>query len=89
MKLSTFSLQLAAFPGALTVAGAQAERRDSTGGCCKFKITSGGAFVCPAGQLEDGQIRLNGTYATSTFCIGADGGFTDQNGFGCIVTGLF
>jgi hypothetical protein len=86
MKLSTLSLRLAATLGILPLNSARAEQKDESG-CCKFTISSGGSFVCPAGQLEDGQIRLNGTYHTSTFCIGPDGGITDENGFGCIVTG--
>lgn len=56
-------------------------------GCCKFTLSSAGPFNCPAGQLSDGQIRLNGTEPTSTFCISPDGKITDQAGFGCIVTG--
>ncbi|KAG4428503.1 hypothetical protein IFR05_016014 [Cadophora sp. M221] len=52
---------------------------------CAFSIESAGSFACPAGQLSDGQIRLNGTEETSTFYIDGDG-ITDLNGFGCIVT---
>jgi hypothetical protein len=26
---------------------------------CSFEITSSGSFECPAGELSDGQIRLN------------------------------
>lgn len=80
------ALQLAVALGALPLISAYTKRGDESG-CCKFTITSSGAFACPAGQLPDGQIRLNGTYDTSTFCISPDGGITDQNGFGCIVTG--
>lgn len=61
---------------------------DDTGSdCCKFTISSSGSFACPAGELSDGQIRLNGTYDTATFCIDKQGGITDSHGFGCIVTG--
>jgi hypothetical protein len=59
--------------------------RGNTG--CGFEITSSGSFACTAGQLPDGQIRLNGTEATATFYIDANGGITDSKGFGCIVTG--
>ncbi|KAI9167988.1 transcriptional regulatory protein [Paramyrothecium foliicola] len=55
-------------------------------GCCKFSLSSPECFPKRAGQLEDGQIRFNGSYPESTFCLGKDGGITDQNGFGCIVT---
>ena len=59
----------------------------STSDCCEFTISSTvGNFDCPAGELLDGQIRLNGTYDTSTFCISPAGGITNARGFGCIVT---
>ncbi|KAK4450978.1 hypothetical protein QBC34DRAFT_447939 [Podospora aff. communis PSN243] len=54
--------------------------------CCKFTLSSTGEFDCPAGELLDGQIRLNGTYDTSTFCLDSQGGITNSRGFGCIVT---
>jgi hypothetical protein len=63
--------------------------QDSGSGCCKFTLSSSGPFSCPAGQLPDGQIRLNGSEPTSTFCIDKNGKITDQNGFGCIITGEF
>src|ERR1700726_2755801 len=53
---------------------------------CSFTISSP-EFPHPAGELPDGQIRLNGTEGTATFYIDAHGGITDSNGFGCIVTG--
>jgi hypothetical protein len=59
------------------------------GDCCKFTLSSKGSFSCPAGQLSDGQIRLNGSEPESTFCIDSQGGITDENGYGCIVTGKF
>lgn len=61
----------------------------ATGGddCCNITLSSPACFTDPAGQLPDGQIRFNGSYPTSTFCLSKDGGLTDQNGFGCIVTG--
>lgn len=52
---------------------------------CGFTLTSSGSFACPAGQLPDGQIRLNGTEDTATFYYSNDG-IIDSNGFGCIVT---
>ncbi|KAH9224806.1 hypothetical protein DL95DRAFT_452541 [Leptodontidium sp. 2 PMI_412] len=52
---------------------------------CAFSIAPAGSFACPAGQLLDGQVRLNGTEETSTFYIDGDG-ITDSSGFGCIVT---
>jgi hypothetical protein len=53
---------------------------------CAFTI-SFSEFANPAGELPDGQIRLNGTEGMATFYINANGGITDSNGFGCIVTG--
>ena len=52
---------------------------------CGFTISSSGSFACPAGQLPDGQIRLNGTEDTATFYF-SNGGITNSKGFGCIVT---
>ncbi|CZR63611.1 uncharacterized protein PAC_13508 [Phialocephala subalpina] len=61
----------------------------SAGGndCCRFTLSSKGLFSCPARQLPDGQIRLNGSEPESTFCLDSKGGITDQNSNGCIVTG--
>jgi hypothetical protein len=56
------------------------------GNRCSFTLSSSGSFACPAGQLPDGQIRLNGTEDSAAFYI-SDGGITDSKGFGCIVTG--
>lgn len=55
--------------------------------CCNISLSSPACFADPAGQLPDGQIRFNGSYPSSTFCLHKDGGLTDQKGFGCIVTG--
>lgn len=60
---------------------------DAGSNCCKFTLSSPKQFDCPAGELLDGQIRLNGTYETSTFCLDKEGGITNSRGFGCIVTG--
>jgi len=59
---------------------------DFSSNCCKFTLSSTGGFDCPAGELLDGQIRLNGTYDSSTFCLDKEGGITNSRGFGCIVT---
>lgn len=65
------------------------KKRGNSGGSsgCSFTLLSSGSFSCPAGQLPDGQIRLNGTEDTASFYLQAGGGFTDHNGYGCIVTG--
>ncbi|KAH8891255.1 hypothetical protein GQ53DRAFT_765372 [Thozetella sp. PMI_491] len=58
---------------------------DAGGSGCTFSISSTGGIACPAGQLSDGQIRLNGTEPTAEFTIN-DGQITDASGRGCIVT---
>ena len=63
------------------------QAQNTTGSCCKFTISSPSGFPSPAGQLDDGQIRFNGTYPPASFCLGNDGGITDAQGKGCIVTG--
>lgn len=55
-------------------------------GSCTFSISSTGGIACPAGQLADGQIRLNGSEPTAYFTI-SNGQITDSSGRGCIVTG--
>ncbi|KAM0812569.1 hypothetical protein AB5N19_12560 [Seiridium cardinale] len=85
MKLA--DLVLVASLVASASAGSQLRRgTSSASGCCKFTLSAGAPFSCPAGQLPDGQIRLNGSEPTSTFCIDQGGKITDQNGYGCIVT---
>jgi hypothetical protein len=53
---------------------------------CAFTLSSSAGIDCPASQLSDGQIRLNGTEDIATFYI-SDGKITDSQGRGCIVTG--
>lgn len=57
-----------------------------SGSSCVFTITASGGIACPAGELEDGQIRLNGSYPAANFTL-SNGGITDSTGKGCIVTG--
>ncbi|KAH8667085.1 hypothetical protein BX600DRAFT_540356 [Xylariales sp. PMI_506] len=83
MKLSVTLLHLS---GLIPAAFANWKSKRDDSECCTFTFSSSGAFTCPAGQLVDGQIRLNGSYPTSTFSIDKDGGITDENGFGCIIT---
>jgi LysM repeat protein len=52
---------------------------------CMFTIMSSGDISCPAGQLSDGQIRLNGSYPSAEFTI-ANSQITDSSGRGCIIT---
>jgi LysM repeat protein len=56
-----------------------------SGTSCTFAITASGGLSCPAGQLSDGQIRLNGSYPSSKFSI-SNGQITDASGRGCIIT---
>ncbi|KAJ8124333.1 hypothetical protein O1611_g9309 [Lasiodiplodia mahajangana] len=53
---------------------------------CPFSIQPSEPFTGYAGQLDDGQIRLNGSYGTSKFYFDSEGGITDSRGSGCIVT---
>ncbi|KAI1132274.1 hypothetical protein F5Y10DRAFT_231371 [Nemania abortiva] len=53
---------------------------------CPFSIQPSEPFIGYAGQLDDGQIRLNGTYDTAKFYFDAEGGITDSRGRGCIIT---
>lgn len=53
---------------------------------CSFTLTSSGGIACPAGELADGQIRLNGSEPTADFYF-ADGKITDSQGKGCLITG--
>lgn len=52
---------------------------------CTFSLSASGGIECPAGQLDDGQIRLNGSYPTAEFTIRGDK-IWDSTGKGCIVT---
>jgi hypothetical protein len=54
---------------------------------CKINITSSGSLECPTGQLDDGQIRLQGPYEVAIYYFQANGGIIDAKGRGCIVTG--
>ncbi|OAL48569.1 hypothetical protein IQ07DRAFT_612675 [Pyrenochaeta sp. DS3sAY3a] len=51
--------------------------------CVQLKASGGASGVL--GQLDDGQNRIGGGHPTGCYCLG-DGGFTDSNGRGCILT---
>jgi hypothetical protein len=53
-------------------------------GCC-FEVTASGGKSGTVGQLGDGQNRIGGGLAPATYCIN-NGGITDANGRGCILT---
>ncbi|CZT20316.1 related to GPI anchored cell wall protein [Ramularia collo-cygni] len=52
--------------------------------CC-FQLTASGDAKGTIGQLGDGQNRIGGGYPPATYCIN-NGGITDKNGRGCILT---
>ena len=52
--------------------------------CC-FDINVSGAVTGTAGQLDDGQVRVNGPLPAAQFCI-ANGEITDSEGRGCFFT---
>ena len=53
--------------------------------CC-FQINASGGASGTVGQLDDGQNRIGGHYDPATYCIDGNGGITDANGRGCILT---
>lgn len=58
---------------------------------CPFTLTSVGNATYPAGELSDGQIRLNGVsneINNATFYL-SEGRITDSKRRGCIVTGQY
>lgn len=67
--------------GFIVGASAAVVRRDQ---CC-FQLTASGGAQGSIGQLGDGQNRIGGGYAPATYCIN-NGGITDKNGRGCILT---
>jgi hypothetical protein len=52
--------------------------------CC-FRLDSSGAVVGTVGQLDDGQLRINGPLQPAEFCI-TDEGIWDVHLRGCIFT---
>jgi len=51
--------------------------------CVKIQASGGASGVF--GQLGDGQNRIGGGHSTGCYCL-SNGGFTDSNGRGCILT---
>lgn len=52
---------------------------------CTFEVTAAGGKSGTVGQLGDGQNRIGGGLAPATYHI-SNGGITDANGRGCILT---
>ncbi|KAG9550116.1 hypothetical protein KCU79_g14020, partial [Aureobasidium melanogenum] len=72
------------FVSAALVAAADAlVARDSS--CC-FHLTASGGPGGVVGQLSDGQNRIGQGLPGAQYCIDANGGLTDGNGRGCILT---
>lgn len=71
---------------AAVITKVQANGTNGTQDGCTFSLSASGGIECPAGQLDDGQIRLNGSYPTAEFTIRGDK-IWDSAGRGCIVTG--
>ncbi|KAI9816030.1 MAG: hypothetical protein M1827_002022 [Pycnora praestabilis] len=53
--------------------------------CCFYLAATGGVSGT-VGQLSDGQNRIGGNLSEGQYCIDSNGGLTDQNGRGCILT---
>ncbi|KAG9186393.1 glucan endo-1,3-beta-D-glucosidase [Alternaria panax] len=51
-----------------------------------FKLSASGGASGVLGQLGDGQNRVGGGHPTGCYCLDGNGGFTDSNGRGCILT---
>ncbi|KAI8934167.1 hypothetical protein NX059_008920 [Plenodomus lindquistii] len=51
--------------------------------CIQIKAAGGASGLL--GQLDDGQNRIGGGHPTGCYCL-SNGGFTDSNGRGCILT---
>ena len=56
--------------------------------CC-FHLTASGGIPGTIGQLDDGQIRIQGPLSPSEFCINSSGGIVDDSGYGCVLTRQF
>ena len=52
--------------------------------CIQLEASGGQSGIL--GQLDDGQNRVGGGHPTGCYCMSSDGGFTDSNGRGCILT---
>jgi hypothetical protein len=78
LQLSTLAL--------LTIgASAVAAYEQAVSKKCCGQISANGQASGITGQLCDGQIRIGGGYAPSTYCFN-NGSFTDVTGKGCIIT---
>ncbi|KAI9762810.1 MAG: hypothetical protein M4579_000163 [Chaenotheca gracillima] len=56
------------------------------GSSCCFHLTASGGQSGKVVQLSDGQNRIGGDNPEGQFCIDGNGGLTDGNGRGCILT---
>ncbi|KAK8223901.1 ubiquitin 3 binding protein But2 C-terminal domain-containing protein [Phyllosticta capitalensis] len=75
-------MKYALAPLAFTLGASAAALKRSQ--CC-FDLTASGGVSGTVGQLTDGQNRIGGGYSPTSFCL-SNGGITDSNGRGCIVT---
>lgn len=71
------------FVGASLIIGASAAAVPQDQ-CC-FQLSASGSASGSIGQLGDGQNRIGGGFPPATYCI-SNGGITDKNGRGCILT---
>lgn len=80
------SFRMYSYITALALAGGASARVLPRGqdGCC-FQLKASGEQSGMVGQLGDGQNRIGGGYEPATYCIN-NGGITDSNGRGCILT---
>lgn len=76
-------MKYALSPLAFTLGASAAALKRSD--CC-FQLTASGGAQGTVGQLNDGQNRVGGSYDAAKYCISSNGGITDANGRGCILT---
>jgi hypothetical protein len=57
--------------------------RDTSQQCIQIEASGGASGIL--GQLDDGQNRIGGNHPTGCYCL-SNGGFTDSQGRGCILT---
>ena len=61
--------------------------RDTT--ICCFSLSASGGASGPAGQIDDGQIRVGSGLQPAQFCVNSSGSVTDGNGRGCFLTRMY
>ncbi|KAJ4345371.1 uncharacterized protein N0V89_011501 [Didymosphaeria variabile] len=77
MKYAISPLAFAVGSSALAIRGQSQQ-------CVQLQASGGASGTL--GQLSDGQNRVGGGHSAACYCLDGNGGFTDSNGRGCILT---